>query len=132
MGVTCIQFSTLESKPYLVAVGSYDEHIRMWDSRAMGSPIYSGSSGGGGIWRLKWGNPNEPKYNQMMVAACMHAGFQLWDVSKGELLHLETYTEPHTSLAYGVDWIVREGTPLVACCSFYDHLFSLWEPKICQ
>ena len=38
---------------HIIATGSYDENVCIWDSRKMKSPLHSISTGGG-VWRLKW------------------------------------------------------------------------------
>lgn len=124
MGVTCIQFAP--HTEHLVAVGCYDEHIKLWDSRNMKAPLSSGHTNGGGVWRVKWLNYNSKHF---LGAACMHAGFQLWQVEDNcKLTNLKVYTNPHTSLAYGIDCCIKTVEPVIACCSFYDKLLSLWKP----
>ncbi|EDV27709.1 uncharacterized protein TRIADDRAFT_20606 [Trichoplax adhaerens] len=129
MGVCSIHCNP--HKDFIIATGSYDENIFIWDSRHMTKPL-SRIEVGGGVWRLKW-NPNIP---DILLAACMHNGFS---IIKPTIV--VSYKE-HSSLAYGCDWKVmkeksdQEQSPkpsnelkcdqLVASCSFYDHSLHLW------
>lgn len=131
--------------------GSYDEKVRVWDSRSLRDPL-STTPTGGGVWRLKW-HPNPSKGN-LLLAACMHAGVRVLSMGvgpsdplvSGELepspAELEkgsideggrvvaTYTR-HESMAYGVDWCRLSSSlqcpqAVIASCSFYDSLLCLW------
>ncbi|SJL05602.1 related to WD repeat-containing protein 85 homolog [Armillaria ostoyae] len=133
-GITSIQ-----SHPYienLIAVGSYDNLVRLFDIRKPSVPI-SQIDVGGGAWRVKW-HPSSTRKNDLLVA-CMHDGFKI--VSFDHLLSddsLRTNTgngriikrfDEHESLAYGVDWsyATPEGDQtMIASCSFYDHLLHTW------
>lgn len=87
-----------------------------------------------------------------MALACMHAGAAVLRVpvpllssSWEEEAPAEVVArhEGHTSMAYGIDWILRGGgdgggeeegdgssmeSMLLASCSFYDHALHLWRP----
>jgi diphthamide biosynthesis protein 7 len=76
-GVTAIS-----SHPYLdniFAVGSYDEHVRLYDYRKMDEPL-SKVSVGGGVWRIKWhpstwsGDCTESSCLRKLLVAAMHGG----------------------------------------------------------
>lgn len=127
--------TTIQTHPYvehLMAVGSYDEKVRLFDTRVPLRPLQEAHVGGG-VWRVKW-HPSENRRDDLLVA-CMHAGFKviqfdsgLPDVVTGGF-KIPRRFDQHESLAYGVDWSFvsgGEGTSLVASCSFYDHTLHLW------
>ena len=151
-GVCCI--SACPSTPHLVATGSYDERVRLWDARVLRAPICEYDCGGG-VWRLKW----HPERHGLLLAACMHAGFAVLQVpglqkqeqqASAEDADLSALTlevtaryEAHgmgaVGLGYGADWAHRsdvqqaepsgESSPklLGATASFYDRQMHLWE-----
>jgi len=116
---------------------SYDEKIRIWDTRHMKHAVHS-TPASGGVWRLKW-DPHEWKH---LLTACMYGGFAVLDYTDNTKppFIVAAYKE-HQSLAYGSDWchilgkeamiLVKDAvtTPcravddlrIVATCSFYDH-----------
>ena len=124
---------------------SYDEKIRIWDTRHMKHPVHS-TLASGGVWRLKW-DPHEWKH---LLAACMHGGFSVLDYTDNAKppFFVAAYKE-HQSLAYGSDWChllgeeamihvkdairrpCRAGDDLriVATCSFYDHKLCVSSPN---
>ncbi|KAI5478338.1 WD repeat protein [Pseudohyphozyma bogoriensis] len=130
-GVTSIQSHPLREN--IIAVGSYDTQIHLFDRRSPLTPLATHNSLGG-IWRLKWHATNPDR----LLIAAMHGGFEVvdWDFSsspsnagsegKWEVGGAEQKASflGHESLAYGVDWSGgrdAEGRDLVASCSFYDH-----------
>ena len=72
-GVCCI--APCPSTPHLLATGSYDERARLWDARMLRAPLVEHECGGG-VWRLKW----HPERRDVLLAACMHAGFAVLHV----------------------------------------------------
>jgi diphthamide biosynthesis protein 7 len=77
---------------------------------------------GGGVWRIR----QHPVRQHLLATACMGNGFHVVDSRSHEVL--AHYSE-HASLAYGVDWKAGDAEDkdlLVASCSFYDHLLTLW------
>lgn len=134
MGVCSIQCNPF--REHVFCSGSYDESIVTWDNRYMKTPICEIPTGGG-VWRLKW----HPECSTILLAACMHNGYKIFEYSD-TLLSAEciySYTE-HVSLAYGVDWCLdaqpttttsKQNSSLkcgtkIASCSFYDKLLTVW------
>ncbi|XP_067015071.2 diphthine methyltransferase [Anabrus simplex] len=134
MGVTSIHCNVVHEN--IMISGSYDEKLRVWDTRSMKQPL-SVRSLTGGIWRLKW----DPHHWQHVLAACMHGGFCVINCpSNSDCPNIVTEYKEHSSLAYGSDWCHMEGTQVrailgnkvkhksasndtyvIATCSFYDH-----------
>lgn len=113
-GVCCIQ-----SNPHwdnVLATGSYDEQVRLWDPRHVTRPLVSLATGGG-VWRLKW-HPSTPG---LLLSACMHGGFRVLHCtppqhgrgggSSSPLLRVLCSYEHHGSLAYGADWSLIQPAP---------------------
>ncbi|WVQ64803.1 uncharacterized protein L199_002972 [Kwoniella botswanensis] len=137
--------TTIASSPhteYLLAVGSYDENLRIFDTRQPTQPLTTIHMGGG-IWRTKF-HPS-PERKDHILNACMHDNFKIVKLNN-HIMNLQPHPEDdgvggeiirtfedHESLAYGVDWSRlpesnvegKEGT-FIASCSFYDHAMHLW------
>ena len=128
-GVTCIQ--SHPNLEHLIAVGSYDATVRIFDTRKPLKPL-SQADVGGGAWRVKW-HPSPSRSLDLLVGA-MHDGFKIMrfyasDANGGNWETLKEHNE-HNSLAYGVDWSHKSsqdhGETLAASASFYDHALHLW------
>ncbi|KAG0282499.1 Diphthine methyltransferase [Linnemannia gamsii] len=108
---------------------AYDENVLIWDTRSMRQPL-STTETGGGVWRLKW----HPTRKDVLLAGCMHNGFHVINYDEGWATgSIESSFMEHASLAYGTDWSYAptkgDQLPLVASCSFYDHLLHMWRPS---
>ncbi|CAI5732929.1 unnamed protein product [Hyaloperonospora brassicae] len=131
MGVCSIQFHPHDQ--WLVAVGSYDEQVAVWDHRNMTRPL-SAFGAGGGVWRLKWHPAASRK--ELLLAACMHNGFQVLELGPNKSsLRLAASYDRHDSLAYGVDWwqhpaALSAKAPVIGSTSFYDHAFHVWRQPL--
>ncbi|KAJ7169893.1 WD40-repeat-containing domain protein [Mycena filopes] len=123
--------TTIQSHPHvenLLAVGSYDNTVRLFDKRKPLVPVTQVDVGGG-AWRVKW-HPSPSRENDLLVA-CMHDGFKVVrfaqtgeSLANGEVIQR---FDVHTSLAYGADWsFASETNTLIASCSFYDHSLHMW------
>ena len=144
-GVTAI--SSHPSIENIFAVGSYDEHVRLYDFRKIDEPL-SKIGLGGGVWRIKWHPSNWNKdcrvrrcQGKVFVAAMHGGGCRIVnfpslmsgdacqeerDVQEADILSKFT---AHESMAYGADWIAF-GSPkqeAVASCSFYDRKAFIWD-----
>ncbi|EJD47777.1 WD40 repeat-like protein [Auricularia subglabra TFB-10046 SS5] len=110
---------------HLLAVGSYDSTLQLYDIRSPRTAL-STAGVGGGVWRAKW-HPSAARKDDILVA-CMHDGFKLVRLPGGDVV--QGFDE-HLSFAYGADWARGPGNDTdktrVASCSFYDHTLKIWE-----
>uniref|UniRef100_A0A671NQ04 methylated diphthine methylhydrolase n=1 Tax=Sinocyclocheilus anshuiensis TaxID=1608454 RepID=A0A671NQ04_9TELE len=96
MGVCSIHSNP--HREHILATGSYDENVLLWDGRNMKQPL-SETAVGGGVWRLKW----HPSQEHLLLAACMHNDFHILHCQKDQVT-LKTGIKLHNNLAYGADW----------------------------
>ncbi|XP_017850505.1 diphthine methyltransferase [Drosophila busckii] len=129
-GVTCLLSHPQHENQLLT--GSYDEQLRLFDTRNMKRTLAELNLNGG-IWRLK----PHPQQKDLILAACMYTNFSVVGLESAEsgcaLNLLGTYEE-HSSICYGADWapILNTRTDeggqqllYMATCSFYDHKLCL-------
>lgn len=134
-GVTCVAPSPHD--PHVVATGSYDDKVRLWDCRCIRRPTETcdGVDCGGGTWRLRW-HPER----RAMACAAMGGGVAIVDWSGRESRSIDEIDEAnkaeaeaggvesesggvwepgslsvafryegHGSIAYGADWGWKRG-----------------------
>jgi diphthamide biosynthesis protein 7 len=142
MGITTIQHH--RTREHIIAVGSYDENIRIFDTRMMKKTPLTSVSVGSGVWRVKW-NPN-PKYQDLLAVAKMRSGFGCYslnmnstdtDSTSWALKELVEFRNSEIencskSLAYGIDWnpSLTPSPLLTVTCSFYDSKIDLWNVEM--
>ncbi|KAI6654052.1 Diphthamide biosynthesis protein 7 isoform X1 [Oopsacas minuta] len=97
-GVCAIQSHPL--REHLLATGSFDETLLIWDTRDMSKPLNRVQIEDGGIWRLKW-HHSDPN---LLLAACTRAGAAVFDFTVSLSMPSVTWYREHQSLVYGVDW----------------------------
>ncbi|XP_025991339.1 diphthine methyltransferase [Solenopsis invicta] len=127
-GVTSIHSNV--SKTFLLATGSYDQNVRLWDKRNFSRSI-SKICLDGGVWRLKW----DPFTRQYLLAACMYNGFKI--INHTDILSsiVVNYKE-HKGLSYGCDWSflkqsdisrlnISNGDTLMSTCSYEDCILKI-------
>lgn len=123
---------------HLVACGSYDETVAIFDlrygSQSKPKVLCHSDALGGGIWRIKW----HPFDDAKLLLGAMHGGCRVVCLDG-----LESAEQPvgsvsfriqqeftnHESMAYGADWLACKDMQVdaAASCSFYDRALYLWE-----
>ncbi|KAH8306508.1 hypothetical protein KR018_003561 [Drosophila ironensis] len=96
--------------------GSYDEKLRLFDTRFMKRTLAELELEGG-IWRLK----PHPIHQDLLLAACMYKNFS---VVQGPELQLLGVYEEHKCICYGADWAPGEDLTM-GTCSFSDKMLCV-------
>ncbi|XP_058455272.1 diphthine methyltransferase isoform X2 [Malaya genurostris] len=108
---------------HLLATGSYDDNLRIFDTRYMKSPANQINLGGG-VWRIK-SNHHQP---DQILCACMYHNFSIINLHSDRSIVLDTEYNEHNSICYGCDWSYNSNeseSKYFATCSFYDHKLCL-------
>lgn len=116
--------SFLSYAEHCLITGSYDEHLRIFDTRTLRQPITDVQLGGG-IWRIK---PSKCDPN-LLLCACMYKNFSLCHINdeRNELKVVGEFTK-HTNICYGADWAperLENNSQVMVTCSFYDKLLCI-------
>lgn len=122
VGVTCI--AARPHRPHELWTGGYDDHVRVWDTRAMKQCAHE-LDVCGGVWRIRF-HPAQP---DVALIAAMYDGCKVVRLSEGAGLELVSEYPGHTSIAYGAEWVagLDHADELVALtASFYDYQVRLW------
>lgn len=114
--------SFLNHKENMLLVGSYDEHLCLYDLRNLKRSIDEINLNGG-IWRIK----QSPIDNDILLVACMYQNFSIVECSTSQGLKCIGEYNEHKSICYGCDWSYHSDDEFqfFATCSFYDHRLSL-------
>lgn len=117
----------------MISICSYDEKLRLWDTRRFKCPVAEEALGGG-IWRTKW----DPIQHEVLLVACMYRGFRVVDSQYFCAAQVVAEYNEHASIAYGADWChdvswfdKNESSfcRTIATCSFYDCKLNVAEIK---
>eukprot|EP00033_Pygsuia_biforma_P002652 GCRY01002933.1.p1 GENE.GCRY01002933.1~~GCRY01002933.1.p1 ORF type:complete len:352 (+),score=49.84 GCRY01002933.1:344-1399(+) len=113
--------------PHVLATGSYDDTLCLWDTRSIRRPLLQHNLGGG-VWRIKW---NLAHPDTALVCA-MYNGFHVVRINptvpepSGLDVTASYFDMAEGSIAYGGDWLAADSAPArMAVCSFYDHKLSM-------
>lgn len=117
-------FQSHPFREHILASGSYDEYVLIWDTRNFKRPL-SETNVAGGVWRLKWC----PDDGKTLLCGCMHGGAHVLDFGEGvyekEGQIIASY-HGHPTITYGADFNHLD-TSIVSTAAFYDHQMHIWE-----
>lgn len=115
-GVTAIL--ARETVNNTILTGSYDEWLRVFDSRTR--KVVEDVRLGGGVWRIHMRDADS------VLASCMHAGARIVVLPReGRPLSVIAKFEEHESMNYG-GHIHGSRPDSVVSCSFYDKRLCIW------
>lgn len=115
-GVTAIL--AREAVNNTILTGSYDEWLRVFDSRTR--KVVEDVKLGGGVWRLHMRDADT------VLASCMHAGVRVVGLpGEGRPLNVVAKFEEHESMNYS-SHVHRSRPDSVVSCSFYDKRLCIW------
>lgn len=104
--------------------GSYDDHLRIFDTRQLKRELSSVNLGGG-VWRIR----QNPVRKDWILCANMYHNFSIVQGIDAPTVVAEYFE--HSSICYGADWkqdtarVGREKSYLMGTCSFYDHKLTV-------
>lgn len=114
---TLLSFGDTEHR---LATGSYDEQLRVFDTRRFKNELSSVNLGGG-IWRIR----QNPVHKDWLLCANMYHNFSVVRGIESPKVVAEYFE--HKSICYGADWSWakapegRGASHIMGTCSFYDH-----------
>ncbi|XP_050538563.1 diphthine methyltransferase isoform X2 [Daktulosphaira vitifoliae] len=128
-GVTTCTSNMLREN--VLTTGSYDENVRLWDTRNM-KHSYKNTKVGGGVWRLKW----ESSTQEYLLSASMFNGAHIINTFNMSANICQSFGEKEKRLFYGADWCFlsidtpdiceKKNSRIISMCSFYDHKLDLF------
>lgn len=122
-GVTAL-LSCAYGAEHRLVTGSYDEQLRVFDTRRLRTPVAELPLGGG-IWRIR----QNARRQEWLLCANMYRNFAVVALADAfDALSVVAEFNEHKSICYGADWCAERPTDgggdveehLMATCSFYD------------